>query len=192
VPVAGLLLTGGASTRLGTAKAELTLGGERLVDRGARVLGAVCERVLEVGPGIGSIPCVQENPPGEGPLAALASGGAALRALGHDGPVLAMAVDLPFVEPPLLEWLAGHAAPDTVVPRVDGMAQSLCARYASEAVDVAQTLVTEGERSMRALLAAVSVVYEDEAAWAAVADARSFLDVDTPEDMARAGLQTPG
>ena len=103
-----------------------------------------------------------------------------------------MGVDLPFVEPPLLEWLAGHAAPETVVPRVDGMAQSLCARYAPAAVDIAQTLVAQGERSMRALLAAVPVTYEDETAWASVADARSFLDVDTPEDMARAGLQTPG
>ncbi|HZI37181.1 MAG TPA: NTP transferase domain-containing protein, partial [Acidimicrobiia bacterium] len=49
--VAGLLLTGGASRRMGRDKALLEVGGRRLVDRAASVLAAVADPVLEVGPG---------------------------------------------------------------------------------------------------------------------------------------------
>ncbi|MEX0663900.1 MAG: molybdenum cofactor guanylyltransferase [Acidimicrobiia bacterium] len=186
--VGGLLLTGGESTRLGFAKAELRRGGERLVDRGARVLSDVCDPVIEVGSGFGQLTVVQEDPPGSGPLAGVAAGAAALQATGHHGAALVLAVDLPFVEPALLAWLAAHPAPGTVVPRVDGMEQSLCARYSPDALNAAGRLVAAGQRSMRALLAEVSVTYLDEDAWSAVCDAQAFADIDTPEDQARFGV----
>jgi molybdopterin-guanine dinucleotide biosynthesis protein A len=126
---AGLLLTGGASRRLGVPKTDLLLDGERLVDRAARLLVTVCDPVIEVGPGLSGLRAVREDPPGEGPLAAFAAGAAALAADGHRGTVLALAVDLPFVETPLLAWLAARPGHGTVVPRVDGIPQTLCARY---------------------------------------------------------------
>jgi hypothetical protein len=49
--VGGLLLTGGASRRMGSDKALLKVDGRRLVDRAAAVLGAVAAPVIEVGPG---------------------------------------------------------------------------------------------------------------------------------------------
>jgi len=191
MPVAGCLLTGGSSRRLGSPKATLELNGERLVDRAARVLASVCEPVVEVGPAYSSISSVREQPPGEGPLAALVAGSSWFRANGYDGPIVLLAVDLPFIDARLLEWLAEHPAAESVVPRVRGMAQSLCARYAPRAIDTATTLLERGERSMRALLGAVSVAYADEDEWSTVSDKRAFLDVDTAEDVARAGLQTP-
>ncbi|HEV2310222.1 MAG TPA: NTP transferase domain-containing protein, partial [Acidimicrobiia bacterium] len=128
---AGLLLTGGASTRLGVSKSELRRDGERLADRGARLLGDVCETALEVGAGVSPLPAVREDPPGAGPLAAVATGATALHARRFAGPVLVLAVDLPFVDAGLLRWLAG-APGGTLVPRIAGVAQSLCARYASD------------------------------------------------------------
>jgi molybdopterin-guanine dinucleotide biosynthesis protein A len=192
VRIAGLLLTGGASKRLGAPKATLLRDGERLVDRGMRLLGEVCDPVLEVGPGYGGLGAVQEDPPGAGPLAALAAGGAALRAEGHDGNVLVLAVDLPMIETTLLAWLATHPGPGAVVPRVEGMPQSLCARYDLDAFEAARRLVAAGERSMRALLTEIPVTYTDVDEWGEVADTRAFTDVDTPDAVARAGLQTPG
>jgi len=186
--VGALLLTGGASRRLGIAKATLLRDGESLADRGARVLAATCDPVLEVGSGASSLPAVQEDPPGSGPLSAVDAGTAELRARGYDGPVLVLAVDLPFVEPVLLAWLAAHPASETVVPRVDGVAQSLCARYSVTALAVAERLIAQGERSMRSLLAAVPVVYRDEDEWGAVCDAQAFADVDTIADLERLGL----
>jgi molybdopterin-guanine dinucleotide biosynthesis protein A len=191
MPFGGLLFTGGASSRLGFTKAELRRDGERFVDRGARVLGAVCDDVIEVGTGFGALPTVHEDPPGAGPLAALAAGAAALRDRGHVDSVLVLAVDLPFVEPALLAWLGSHPAPGSVVPRVEGIAQSVCARYSPDALSTARALVGAGERSMRALLDTVDVTYVDEAEWSVVCAARAFADIDTPEDLARFGVGKP-
>jgi len=188
---AGLLLTGGASARLGAPKAELRRDGERLADRAARLLGAVCAPALEVGPGASRLPAVREDPPGGGPLAAVAAGAAALRDGGVDAPVLVLAVDLPFVDEALLRWLAETPAPGTLVPRVGGVPQSLCARYDPDDLDTAAVLVAAGESSMRALLGAVDVTYADEDQWGRAVTPDAFTDVDTPDAVARAGLDWP-
>lgn len=189
---AGLLFTGGASRRLGVDKATLLVRGERLVDRAGRLLGDVCAPVLEVGPGLGGLASVREDPPGAGPLAALVAGAAALVARGHAGPTVALAVDLPFVDAALLRWLVEHGAPSTVVPIVDGVPQVLCARYGTDALAVAPDLLASGARSLRALLDVVPVHEAGESEWGAFAAADAFADVDTPADAARAGLELPG
>ena len=189
---AGLLLTGGSSRRLGTDKATLLVRGERLVDRSSRLLGQVCDPVIEVGAGYGEGPSVCESPPGAGPLAALGAGASALAAEGYEGAVLALAVDLPGVDAAVLAWLAGHPAPSTVVPIVDGMPQTLCARYGADALDAVPALLAAGERSLRALLGAVSVHEAHAEEWGRLASPSTFADIDTPEDAARAGIEWPG
>jgi molybdopterin-guanine dinucleotide biosynthesis protein A len=191
-PAAGLLLTGGSSRRLGVDKAILELDGESLASRLARVLGAVCSPTIEVGPGYTTLPATREDPPGQGPLAALTAGAAAIAADRALMPTIVLAVDLPFVDTALVEWLVAHPAPITVVPIVDGVRQTLCARYSPDALAAARELLDAGERSLRALLAAVPVHEAPEAEWAAVASQRTFADVDTREDAAEFGLSTPG
>ncbi len=71
---AGVLLTGGASRRMATDKATIVWRGETLAARAARVLTAVCDPVIEVGPGATQLPCVREHPAGSGPLAAFVAG----------------------------------------------------------------------------------------------------------------------
>jgi molybdopterin-guanine dinucleotide biosynthesis protein A len=188
---AGLLLTGGASTRLGVDKAELRRDGERLADRTARLLAAVCTVAVEVGPGASDLPAVREDPPGSGPLAALVAGADALARRGVEAPVLVLGVDLPFLERPLLEWLAGRPGSGTVVPRVDGSPQPLCARYGWGDLAVAARLRRDGATAMRALLDAVAVTYVDEDAWGIVTDRSGLDDVDTPDAVTRAGLEWP-
>ena len=189
---AGLLLTGGASERMGIAKAELLLGGERLADRGARVLTAVCAPVVELGPGYSSLPAVVEDPPGEGPLAALVTGARELTESGRAGPVIVLAVDFPFVDAPLLRLLDDHRPAAITAPVAEGKAQSCCARYAPEALALAAQLYAEGERSLRALFARSPVDLIAEAHWRAVAPAHALDDIDTPDDLARHGLARPG
>jgi molybdopterin-guanine dinucleotide biosynthesis protein A len=189
--VGGLLLTGGESRRLGVDKSTLLRDGEPLADRSARVLVSACDPVIEVGPGASTLCAVREDPPGSGPLAAVVAGTAALRAQGYVGPVIVLAVDLPFIESMVLTWLAEHPTVGTVVPRVGGREQSLCARYSPDALAVAEQLVAEGERSMRSLLAAVRVTSLDEDAWAGVCDAQAFADVDSPADLERLGVTRP-
>jgi molybdopterin-guanine dinucleotide biosynthesis protein A len=190
--VGGLVLTGGSSRRFGVDKATLLVDGERLVDRALRVLGAVADPVREVGPAYASSDAVREDPPGGGPLAAVVAGWDALgRAAAPVEAVLVLAVDLPFVESRLLEWLARHGARESVVPVVGGVPQPLCARYGANALDVARDLVAQGERSMSALLDAVPVHEASETEWTAITSARAFADVDTPVDATALGLELP-
>ena len=190
----GLLLTGGASRRFGSPKAELTVGGERLADRGARLLLDVCDVVFEVGPGFSSLPAVREEPPGSGPLAALAAGGDALAARAAATRFLVLAVDLPLLERPLLEYLRDHPAAGVVVPRVDGVPQPLCARYATDALTTTHALLGDGARAMKALLDAVPVTWVDDDEWRRVSSVDALADVDTPEDAHQRGLgrEPPG
>jgi molybdopterin-guanine dinucleotide biosynthesis protein A len=183
--VAGLLLTGGASRRMGTDKALLEVDGRRLAERGASVLSAVCRPVLEVGPGVSGLPAVREDPPGEGPLAALGAGLAELDRLGHAGAVVALAVDMPFVGAGLLRLLAERPGPPTAVPVAGGQPQPLCARYGPGTLAAVVRLLDAGERSLRALLGAVEVGWVQPDEWEPAGGPDAFRDLDTPEDLAR-------
>jgi molybdenum cofactor guanylyltransferase len=189
--VAGLLLTGGSSRRMGYDKADIVVDGERLADRAARVLASVCDPVLEVGPGRSTLDAVVDDEPRAGPLAALVTGAAALHERRYDGAVLLLGVDLPFVEAPLLDLLVRHPAAGTVVPIAGGMRQSCCTRYAAGALSRGAELVANGERALHVLLSVVPVVELTEAEWRAMAPADAFADLDSPEDLARHGVEGP-
>jgi molybdopterin-guanine dinucleotide biosynthesis protein A len=183
--IAGLLLTGGASRRMGRDKASIELeGGLTCAQTIAQRLLEVADPVLEIGPGKSGLRAVSDERPGEGPLAALATGWKALNALGYRGPVLLLACDLPLVTVPLLELVAHGPEDQTTVPIVDGRPQPLCARYAPSVLDLCEGLVAQGERSLKALLDASAVTWLDESAWSHIAEIHCFADIDTPEDVA--------
>ena len=104
--VAGVLLTGGSSRRMGRDKATMVVRGEQLATRTARVLSAVCDPVVEVGRGVTELKCVREYPPGSGPLAALVAGADELAV----DEVLLLACDYPFIDEPVLRLLADWRA----------------------------------------------------------------------------------
>jgi molybdenum cofactor guanylyltransferase len=185
---AGIVLTGGTSRRLGFDKATVRIGDETLAGRAARVLGAVCSPLVEVGPGHTGLRAVCEIPPGSGPLAALVAGAGALEAES----VVLLACDLVRVESPLLALLADWPGAPTVVPMVGALPQLVCARYGPDAVAAARGLLATGERSLRALLTAVAADLVTEAQWQAVTGADAFEDLDTPGDLERLGLRAPG
>jgi molybdopterin-guanine dinucleotide biosynthesis protein A len=182
--MAGVLLTGGASRRMGTDKARLVVNGESLAVRSARVLRAACDPVIEVGPGVSGLPAVEEAPRGGGPLVALLAG---VGALGNPRAVVLLACDLPFVEPVLLRLLVERPGWGTVVPVVDGRFQYACARYGAAAFDEAAASLRHGASSLRGI-AGTDCEYLNESDWGAVVSARAFADVDTPADLERLGL----
>jgi molybdopterin-guanine dinucleotide biosynthesis protein A len=182
--MAGVLLTGGSSRRMGTDKARLVVNGETLAARSARVLTAVCDPVVEVGPGVSGLPAVLEDPAGAGPLVALLAG---VGALGEPRSVILLACDLPHVSPELLGLLVEWPGGGTVIPVVDGRFQYACARYGRTAFDEARASLRHGSSSLREI-AGSDCEYVSEADWRGVATALTFADVDTPEDMRRLGL----
>uniref|UniRef100_UPI00055F84E1 molybdenum cofactor guanylyltransferase n=1 Tax=Kitasatospora sp. MBT63 TaxID=1444768 RepID=UPI00055F84E1 len=105
-PAAGydaVVLAGGAAARLGGAdKPGLTVGGRSLLDR----VVAACEgadRIVVVGPqrATAGVRWAREEPPGGGPVAAVAAGLAQVTA----DRVLLLAADLPFLDRRTLERL---------------------------------------------------------------------------------------
>jgi molybdopterin-guanine dinucleotide biosynthesis protein A len=175
---------------MGTDKARLVVEGEALAVRAARVLSAVCAPVVEVGDGVSGLPAVREVPSGGGPLAALVRGADALATL----PVVLLACDMPFVEPALVEFFARYEGEGTVIARAEGRLQFGCARYGADAIAAARAALARGERSFVRTFepeegdGVVIEVVEPET-WQTVAPAHAFADLDTPDDVARFGLE---
>lgn len=169
---------------MATDKARIEWRGETLAARAARVLASVCDPVVEVGSGASDLRCVREDPIGAGPLAALVAGA---RSFPAGGAVVLLACDLPFVEAPILRVLAEWPADRTVIPRIGGRLQYVCARYGPDALERAAEAVRSGERALR-LVDAFDHDVLDEDEWRVVAPPETFSDVDTPEDLNRLGL----
>lgn len=188
--VAGILLTGGASRRMGTAKAGLRIEGQLAAQRLADRLSRVTRPALEAGPGWSDLPSVLEPAPGAGPLHGLAAAAAALAAGHRAGPAMVVACDLPLLGEALLRLVASWPAPPatSVVPVVEGRPQPLCARLSGEALVTAAALVRAGHRSMRSLLAAIPVSWMGEDVWGQAASVREFADTDRPGDLDALGL----
>jgi molybdopterin-guanine dinucleotide biosynthesis protein A len=173
---------------MGSAKAALIVDGAPLAERTAALLKGVAGPVIEVGPGYTSLAAVQEDPAGQGPLAAMAAGWRALGPLGVVDPahVLVVATDLPWLTTGLLELLASDTRPGCVVP-VDeaGRPQPLCARYPAATMARAGELVARGQRSVASLLDGEEVAWLAPSVWQPAAGRPDALaDVDTPEALA--------
>jgi molybdopterin-guanine dinucleotide biosynthesis protein A len=186
--VAGLLLTGGSSRRMGHDKATLVIDGEPSARRLGALLAEVVDPALEVGPRCSGLAAIVEEQPGEGPLAALVTGWSALSRAGHEGSVVVLACDLPLVTPAFIRWLAQHPGERSIVPLMEGRLQPLCARWSAVDLRRAAERAAGGARSFRALLDEMDPVRVGPDDWAAVALPSVLADADTQGDLSRLGL----
>src|SRR4051794_40818295 len=100
---------------MGTDKASLVVRGEAMAAGAARVLAAICNPVVEVGPGVTGLDSVHEEPRGAGPLAGFLAG---VDALGAPGPVVLLGCDLPLVDEAVLRFIVDRAGSGSVVPMI--------------------------------------------------------------------------
>ena len=180
---AGVLLTGGLSSRLGVDKATLVVDGEPLAVHAGRVLASVCAPVVEAGFGVSGLPAVREEPPGSGPLAGFLAGCDALQQTDSVGSVVLLACDLPFADEALLRWLVDQPGAGSFVPTVRGADQYACSRWSPQAIATARDRCRAGDRALKALLSAGDIIR-----LAADDRADALVDVDTPEDVRRLRL----
>jgi molybdopterin-guanine dinucleotide biosynthesis protein A len=199
--VAGILLAGGRSRRMGRDKASLPWHGSTLARRAAGLLArctgapviVVCAPGQDLPPLPDWVHVVPDPEPGLGPLAGLAAG---LSAAAAGGARLAAvcAVDAPLAHPAVMAALLGALgdAP-AVVPIDDGRPQPLFAVYRTGLAQLADELVLAGERrasalgertGARALGRAELLALRDVAAFDP--DLASFLSFDDREAYARA------
>jgi molybdopterin-guanine dinucleotide biosynthesis protein A len=192
-PVAAAVIAGGAATRLGgQAKPSLIVGGRSIAERLLERLRAELPRVLVVAndpapwEALGAH-VVPDSPShrGAGPLAGVHA--ALIATAGHAG-VVCVAGDMPFVEPALLALLRDHArGAAAVVPRVGGRAEPLLARWTAACLPVIEARLAAGQRAVHDVFDLVATSWLDEPALRAVDPTlRSFLNVNTPEDLERA------
>jgi molybdenum cofactor guanylyltransferase len=149
--VAGIVLCGGRSSRMGRPKAWLPFGGEALLTRVVRLLGeAVSPVVVVAAPGqdVPALPAgveVVRDPleaQGRGPLQGLAVGLEALR--GRADAAYLSSCDCPFLRPAfvrrLVDLLGGHAV---CVVEAGGFRHPLAGVYRRDVAPVVARLLAE-------------------------------------------------
>ena len=177
--LAGVVLCGGRSTRMGVDKASIRLDGATLLERALQRLDSVCKPVL-IAPGgvpltVAGHRSVADAAPESGPLGGLV---AALRASPHRL-IAVVAVDLPWIDPRLI---GDH---DVAVCETASGIEPLHAVYAISMLDAAEAALAGSDSSLRHLIARSRAFRIDERAWreAGISD-RFSRNINTPEDLA--------
>lgn len=178
------ILAGGASSRMGTDKAQLRLDQQTFTERIAETLSHLTDSVSIVGrtEDLSSLPSVPDIYPKWGALGGLH---AALTACKRDWAIV-VACDLPFVTPELFSTLALlRPDNDAVVPvQPDGRPQPLAAFYRiNPCRQRATELIEAGRRRPLDLLEIVKT------RWVAFDEIRNltqserfFVNINTPDD----------
>jgi len=158
IPLAAVVLAGGASRRMGRDKATLLYEGKTFVEHMVSVVSSRCSPVFVIAAPGQPLPTLQadvlrDEVRGVGPLLATGRG---LRAAADAGVKLAFvcAVDMPLLSTDLIDELAGPAVrlgADVVLPW-DGRDHYLAGVYRTSLADRVDALVAAGGRSMRALV----------------------------------------
>lgn len=186
--VAGFVLAGGRSSRMGADKALLPwLGGEPLLVRQARLLaetlGPTTGRVAIVGSieryGSLGFPVVEDlRPPGNGPLAGIE----AALASAHAGEWnLVTACDMPKLSREVLAGLLGeiaHVGPgvSVILARSPRGPEPLCSVYRRSFAAVAQSMLDAGRRKILDAFDGLELVHFE------IESPHALANVNTPED----------
>ena len=195
---AGIVLAGGGSRRMGTAKAELPWHGSTLLRRTTGILARALDGpVLVVGapgmplPDLPTSVQVHDDPTeGVGPLQGMAVGLAAAAEAGADV-AFVCSTDLPFLHVAFVRRVvrAVDAYTDAAVPHARGFRQPLAAAYRTALAPACARLVAEGRLrpaylldECRAVLLSDGELLADPALAAADPDLDSVLNLNEPAD----------
>lgn len=196
-PLSGVVLSGGHSRRLGQDKALLRLWGPEgptLLEATVARLAAVCDEVLVVADRPRDWPAlparvVFDRWPDSGALGGIYTGLAEARFPF----ALAVACDMPFLNPELLRAMAGRPRDyDVLIPRWGRSAESppgrvepLHAIYGRPCLEPMRALLEAGERRIVSFFPAVRVRYVEEDELARLdPHGRAFRNINTPQDLA--------
>ena len=163
--IAGAVLTGGASRRMGTDKALLSVGGVAMAARVAAALRAGgCAEVIAIGGDAVAIEAlglavVADRSPGEGPL------GGIITALEYTAATtVVVACDLPYLDASTVALLidtlhdaTANNAPVDVAMASTGRLEPLCAVWNQSALPAMKQAFAGGERAIHRTLAELRV-----------------------------------
>lgn len=190
IPVTAAVLAGGRSQRMGVDKTLLLFDGEPLVRRVAETAGSVCEHVVVVTNRPEAIEAAG-LPPGvriltdevayQGPLGGLVTALAAA----EDEWVLAVAADMPWLEPSVIRalWDARDGA-QMVMPVGEKGPEPLLALYHVSCLPEARRMLATGRRRLIAIASSVKAIEVPLDSFKDVDPGlRSIVNVNTPEEL---------
>ena len=191
--VAGFVLAGGASSRMGSAKALLEIGGIPLLVRTVRLVESAAEPVTVIGnagayESLG-VRAIDDDLPGAGPLGAIAT---ALRVSSAPWN-LVVACDLPYLTREWLEYLAGRALAspaDVLLPMNARGAEPLCAAYHKRGETAIRRAIERDVRKVTEGLKELRVETIEPAEWKAFdSDGLLFKNMNSREDYEEAKVR---
>lgn len=190
----GALIAGGQASRLGgVAKGLLRLGGEPLAGRALRLFDDLFGQALIVAndpapyEGFG-VPVVADRVAGKG-----APGGlhAALSAATTRW-IFTAGCDMPFLSAGPISWLAARRDAPAVAVVWKGRLEPLHAFWSRACLPTVEHMLATGNPSMWKICTAVGARFVAEEEWSEVdPEGRAFANANTPEDVARLGLDGP-
>jgi molybdopterin-guanine dinucleotide biosynthesis protein A len=207
--IAGFVLAGGKSSRMGRDKALLEIGGVPLVVRTARLVESVAGTATVIAGAIANagggpnsdrntnanayrslgLRLIGDDWPGAGPLGGIAT---ALHASGA-GWSLVVACDLPYLTKEWLDYLRARAfasAADAVVPMNVNSAEPLCATYHKRAEQAIVSLVSSGTRKVHDGLKSIRVEAIEPGEWKAFdSEGLLFKNMNSPADYEEARIR---
>jgi len=172
-PVAGCVLAGGKSRRMGTDKALLTLGGKTLIALAVESFAGFPETFISAAAAedyaFTGVRVVQDEQPGIGPLGGFVS---ALKAA-ESAYVCFRPVDAPFVPAGLHSLIAeACSGKDAAVPVIGDFTEPLLACLSKTAIPVLEKLAAEGDYKAADAFPLLDTVY---------------IRLDTPETLGEFG-----
>jgi molybdenum cofactor guanylyltransferase len=184
--IAGFILAGGESSRMGRDKALLELGGMPLILRTVRLVEAAAGPPAVIGNPEAyerlGLRLIADDWPGAGPLGGIAT---ALRASGAPWS-LVVACDLPYLNRDWLDYLIARALAsqmDAVVPMNALGAEPLCAVYHKRAEPAIRSALERGTRKVTDGLKDVRTEAIAPTEWKAFdSEGLLFKNMNSPED----------
>lgn len=197
----GFVQAGGGSTRFGTDKAMVRLGGKSMLQRTGELLAKVCGDVTIVASegkyADAPWPRIADRWPGQGPLGGILTSLHHLCATdswnrnrdeeGDSCPfALILSCDMPFLSVEFLRFLTERALASEaaiIVPEASNRLEPLCACWCPAATEAIQAAFDAGSRKVTEAMKHASMEVLDESAWKRFdTDGRLFWNMNTPAD----------
>lgn len=191
VEVAGVILAGGKSRRMGRDKAFLTVGRDAMIERAAEELKKIFKEVLisggdaETGERLG-LKVVPDLIRGWGPLSGIHASLLAARSR----KCLVVPCDMPFISAELAKIMVELSdSYDVTVPQHGDYLQPLFAVYDKNCIPAVEEALNNGRHKVVDFYPRVRVKYVSEAILRGVADIDTvFFNVNTPLDLEKARI----
>ena len=184
----GFVQAGGGSTRFGTDKALVRIGGETMLARTVGVVAKACEMVQIVAPERkyegAPASVLADRYPGEGPLGGILTALATVQSMQEWA--LVVSCDMPFLQAEFLSFLCDRASTsgaEVVVPESGNGLEPLCAVWNAAALPTMQAAFDAGIRKVTEAMKRLSMEVLDESVWKRFdTHKRLFWNMNTPED----------